>query len=135
LTTPYGNELFATKDIAKQINNRAPIPAATGILGKYDTANAFLKYAKLSGGAFHAFTETGNFIGQQLMSGKLFTEPASTAKIFKVLFSENAMRGEVAKLAENGTLDKANLGGLTWTPSEIKADVNITPSSKFTKYT
>lgn len=135
LSTPYGKELFAPKDLARQINERAPVPKATGLTGKYDSVNAFQKYLKLSGGGFHAFTETGNFIGQQIMSGKLFTEPTSTGKIFKVMFSDNAMRGEVAKLAENGTLDKANLGGLTWTPSEIKADVNVTPTGKIAKYT
>lgn len=135
LRTPYGNELFATKDVAKGINKREIAPKAEGALAKYDSANAFLKYAKLSGGAFHAFTEGGNFIGQQIMNGKLFTEPGSTGKMFKVAFSDKALRTEVKNLADNGTLDKAQLGGLTWTPSEIKADVSVTPKGNVAKYT
>ena len=135
LRTPYGNELFATKDIASGINKREIAPKATGALAKYDSANAFVKYAKLSGGAFHAFTEGGNFIGHQIMNGKLFTEPASTGKMFKVAFSDKALRNEVGNLAKNGTLDKAQLSGLTWTPAEIKADVSITPRGNVAKYT
>lgn len=135
LRTPYGNELFATKDLAKGINNREIAPKATGALAKYDSLNAFQKYLKLSGGAFHAFTEGGNFIGQQITSGKLFTEPSSTGKIFKTFFSDKALRTETKAMADRGTLDNANIAGLTWTPSEIKADVSVTPKGKVATYT
>lgn len=135
LNTPYGNELFATKDIARGINERAPAQKAQGAIGKYDTVNAFAKYLKLSGGAFHAFTEGGNFIGQQLASGKLFTKPAESGKLFKAFFSPKALSRETADLESNGALDKARLAGLTWTPEAIKADVNVTPHGLISKYT
>ena len=135
LQIPGGQKLSLPAKLADEINKRAPAPDAGGLTAKYDSANAFLKYAKLSGGGFHAVTELGNFAGQQLTSGKLFTEPSSTGKIFKTFFSDKALRTEVSKMADSGVLDKARLGGLTWTPSEIKADVNITPHGKIVSYT
>lgn len=135
LTIRGGEGLSTPKDIASQINRRSPVEDATGALGKYDSVNAFMKYLKLSGGAFHAFTEGGNFVGQQLASGKLFTEPASTGKVFKVFMSPKALNKEVQGLEQDGTFDKARLGGLTWTPKAIKADVDVTPHSKLATVT
>lgn len=135
LKTPYGNELFATKDVAGQVNKRAASSLATGALGKYDSVNALLKYVKLGGGSFHAVTEAGNFVGQQLASGKFFTEPGSTGKLFKTFFSDKTLRSETQKMADNGTLEKAQRGGLTWTPEAIKADITVVPHGKLAKYT
>lgn len=135
LQTPYGNELFATKDLAKDINKRAVAPKAEGVLGKYDSLNAVAKYVKLGGGAFHALTESGNFVGQQLASGKLFREPSATGKVFKTFFSDKALKTETARMSQSGALDNAQRAGLTWTPEAIKADISTSPHGKLATYT
>jgi hypothetical protein len=135
LQTPYGNELFATKDLAHKINSRAPVSKVDGALGAYDKVNALAKYVKLSGGAFHAFTEAGNFVGQQLTSGKLFTNPAATGKVVRAFFSPKFFDSEITRLRDNGVFDDAGLSGLTWKPGDIKADVSVTPKNILSKYT
>jgi hypothetical protein len=122
---PFGNDLSAPKDIAREINSRTWQPNDSKILDTYDKVNRGLKYVKLSGGLFHAFTESGNFVGQQIASGKLFTDPAATGRLAKVFFSDDAMHHELSRMADDGVLDKAHLGGLTIRSKDILADANI----------
>lgn len=122
---PFGQDLSAPKAIARDINSRVWQPNDSKYLDAYDKVNRGLKYVKLSGGLFHAFTESGNFVGQQLASGKLFTDPAATARLAKVFFSDDAMKHEVSRMADNGTIDKAHLSGLTLRSKDILADANI----------
>lgn len=125
LLIPGGNKLSLPSELADEINKRASTTSATGALGKYDTINAGLKYIKLGGGSFHAVTEQANFIGQQLTSGKLFTNPSATGKSLKTLFSEKTFGKEIDNWEKNGTLDKARLSGLTSMPEQISADVAL----------
>lgn len=122
---PFGNDLSAPKDIAREINSRTWQPNDSKILDTYDKVNRGLKYVKLSGGLFHAFTESGNFVGQQIASGKLFTDPAATGRLAKVFFSDDAMHHELSRMADDGVLDKAHLGGLQIRSDQILADANI----------
>lgn len=125
LNHPFGGDLSAPKDIAHEINSRTWHKNDSKALNVYDSINRGLKYVKLSGGLFHAFTESGNFIGQQAASGKLFTNPTATGRMFKVFFSPKAMDGELARMADSGVLDKAHLGGLTIRSDQILADANV----------
>jgi hypothetical protein len=122
---PFGGDLSVPKDIAHEINSRVWHPNDSKALDRYDAVNRGLKYVKLSGGLFHAFTESGNFLGQQLTSGKIFTDPVATGRMFKIFFSDNAMKHEVTRMADEGVLDKAHLAGLTIRSDQILADVNI----------
>lgn len=130
-----GNKLSLPADIADQLNSRAYTPTKNRGLQAYDKTNAALKYTKLGLGGFHGFTEAGNFIGQQLASGKVLTDPKASAGLFKSLFSDNFMKSENTRLASNGTLDKASLSGLMTKPEEILADVNVGLKGKISKYT
>lgn len=122
---PFGGDLSVPKDIAHEINSRVWHENDSKALDTYDKLNHGLKYVKLSGGLFHAFTESGNFVGQQLASGKIVTDPLATARLAKVFFSDKGMQNEVAKMADNGTIDKARLAGLTIRSKDILADVNV----------
>lgn len=128
----YGQDLSVPKSAAHTINTRTWGDNASKALNRYDALNHGLKYMKLSGGFFHAFTEAGNFTGQQLASGKLITNPTATGKLFKVFFSPKTMDREMARLAQNGTLDKAHLSGLTLQAKQILADVSVNALEKGT---
>lgn len=130
LDHPFGNDLSAPKDIAHEINSRVWHQNDSKALDVYDKLNHGFKYVKLSGGLFHAFTESGNFIGQQLASGKLITDPAAAGRLAKVFFSQKAMDNELTRMADHGVLDKAHLAGLTTTPREILADANVSALDK-----
>lgn len=138
----YGQDLTVPKDIAHEINSRAWGPNASKALNRYDAINHGLKYVKLSGGFFHAFTEAGNFAGQQLASGKLLTNPAATGRLFKVFFSPKTMDAELSRMNKTGVLDNAHLAGLTTQAKEILADANVSlldkakgAANKAAKYT
>lgn len=135
ILSPYGKDLVAPADIARQINSRTWRPTDSKALNVYDNINHGLKYTKLAGGLFHAFTEAGNFVGQQLGSGNLFKHPAATGRLVKVFFSEKTMGKEMSRLAADGTLDKAHLSGLTLRPDEILADASVKLGGKISKYT
>lgn len=122
---PFGKALFAPKDVAHDINSRTWQQTDSKALETYDKINRGLKYTKLSGGLFHAFTEAGNFAGQQLASGKMLTNPAATGRLAKVFFSKGAMDGEMTRLEANGVADNARLAGLTTTAKEILADAHV----------
>lgn len=135
LLTPYGEELFATKDLAAQINRRAPATKTKGAVKVYDTANSNLKYYKLGGGTFHAITEAGNIAGQQLMSGNLSKHPVDNLKLVAGTFSktkhEANMRGYASDAAHYAdgvpTLDRARIFGATLGERQILGDVHVSP--------
>lgn len=122
---PFGNDLSAPKDIAHEINSRTWHQNDSKALNTYDTINHGLKYVKLSGGLYHAFTESGNFLGQQFASGKILTDPGATAKLAQIFFSDKAMHNEVARMADTGVLDKAQMAGLQVRSDQILADANV----------
>lgn len=134
LQIPGGQKISLPKPLADQINRRAQPSDSQGFVKGYDTVNRGLKYVKLGGGAFHALTEAGNFIGQQLVSGKLFTEPGSAGKVFKTFFSSQAMDREMAALESKGVVRNADLAGLVRTPEGILADANVSVGGKAAKY-
>ncbi len=135
LTNKYGEGISAHPSIAQDINKRSRTETTSKALNAYDKANAGIKYAKLGGGAFHAVTEAGNFIGQQLTSGKLFTEPQTSAKALGTFFSKKLMSSETARMGRSGLIDNAHIAGLKIMPHEILADANVKLGGKISKYT
>jgi len=106
LLIPGGDKIFLPSSIADDINRRAMVQPATGVLGKYDSINAAGKNLELGGGIFHGFNTGGIFAGQQLVTGKAFTNPSALGKVFTNLFSDKAMANYT------DTLDKTPAGGV-----------------------
>lgn len=106
LLIPGGDHIALPSDIASKINERAVATPATGVLGKYDSINAAGKNLELGGGLFHGFNTGGIFAGQQLVSGKAFTNPGSLGRVVSNLFSDKSMADYT------DTLDKTPSGGV-----------------------
>lgn len=132
LLTPYGQELFATKDLAKDINRRAVSEKPTGVLNAYDKVNANLKYYKLGGGTFHGVTEAGNIAGQQLLSGGLAKHPLQNLKGVAGIFSNKVHESNMKGYTERGIVDRARLSGVTLGENQILGDIK--PAKIATKF-
>jgi hypothetical protein len=105
LLIPNGDKIFMPTDIANEINTRQMAGQSTGALGKNDQINAAGKNLELGGGLFHGFNTGGIFAGQQLASGKLFSNPSATANVVKNLLSDNATKDYMSELGKEGTFD------------------------------
>lgn len=133
LQVPYGNRLTMPAEIADKINSRAPVPDSTGGWAKYDSLNGNWKNLKLAGGGFHGINTAGNWLGQQLASGRMFTHPGDTVSMVRSLFSKDFVNSRLDEWDKSGsTLREDQLGlnatmkgedssqGLTGTESDIK---------------
>jgi hypothetical protein len=96
LLVPGGEHIAMPSSIADPINNRIMTSTPGKILGKYDTINAAGKQLELGGGTFHGFNTMGAFAGQQLSSGKLFTDPGALGKVVSNFFSDRNMEKYIA---------------------------------------
>lgn len=126
LQIPGGQKISMPAEIADKINARATPEASKGALRLYDKANANIKYLKLGGGMFHALTEGMNFLGQQIASGKIFTPEGLKAQVRVIgsTFSKAMHEDSLNYFEKNGTLQKAQLAGVTISPQEILGDAN-----------
>lgn len=106
LLIPNGEKIFMPSDIASEINEREASQRATGALGTYDQINAAGKNLELGGGLFHGFNTGGIFTGQQLASGKLFTDPSAAGNVVKNLFSNDATKNYLSELNREGSFDE-----------------------------
>lgn len=134
LLIPNGDKIFMPNDIAGQINERQMAKSATGTLGKYDQLNAAGKNLELGGGLFHGANTGGIFVGQQLASGKLFSNPSAAGDVVKNLFSPKATSEYISNINKEGTFDEnhsivnaADATGLSY--SHVASDIG-SPSDK-----
>lgn len=130
LRTPYGNELSAQKDIAAAINKRSVATPTTGLLDKYDVANAFAKNTKLAGGGFHSVNVLGSYGGQQLAS--MFRGDISPLRalsdlssVVKSTFSKDYFDRKMADYQSRGRDLDFSASGLTTTMKQVGADVDV----------
>lgn len=105
LLIPNSEKLAMPSGLADEINSRQMAQQATGVLGKYDELNAAGKNLELGGGLFHGANTGGIFVGQQIASGKLFTNPVAAGDVVKNLFSENSTKNYLNQLGKEGTFD------------------------------
>lgn len=105
LLIPNGDKIFMPSEIASKINERAMATPANGAMGKYDSINAAGKNLELGGGLFHSTNTGGIFVGQQMTSGKLFTNPAATGRVIANTFSDTATKNYLDTAAQEGTFD------------------------------
>lgn len=128
LRTPYGNELFAQKDVAGEINKRALPDQATGALGTYDKANAQVKNLKLAGGGFHSLNVLGSYGGRQLaamLQGEVSPVRAvkDFSEVLKSTLSKTQFNAKLSELQTKGrNLDFA-ASGLTTAMREAEGDI------------
>jgi len=126
LQIPGGGKISLPAAIADEINKRAPAPEVTNKAANiYDTANSELKAVKLGGGLFHSFNVAGSYIGQQLVSGKLFTPQgmSDAGHVIAATFSPKYMAQRMSELDQSGILRAADLGGLEYNRFGISQDV------------
>lgn len=128
LLIPGGDKIFMPNDIADDINERQMSQQATGALGRYDQINAAGKNLELGGGLFHGTNTGGIFVGQQIASGKLLTNPEAAGNVVKNMFSDSATKQYMNNLGEEGTFDEghsvinaADVAGLNY--SNASSDV------------
>jgi len=119
---PFAKGVSVPSDIADELNKRTVNPA-TGALKGYDTVNSAIKNLKLGGGLFHALNVMGSFVGQQLTSGKFFTDPGATADVMKATFSDKAMQSQMSQLDQQGMLRASDRLGLEYNKFGVSADV------------
>lgn len=106
LLIPNGDKIFMPSDLANKINERQMANQSTGALGKYDAINAAGKNLELGGGLFHGFNTGGIFAGQQLASGKLFTNPSALGNVVKNTLSDSATNDYADEIRREGTFDE-----------------------------
>jgi hypothetical protein len=102
LQIPYGSNIAMPASIANAINERAPVPEAHGVLRGYDKLNGDWKNLKLGGGGFHSINTLGNWFGQQIASGKIFTHPQDSMNVLRSLFDKGFMDNQVKQWDDSG---------------------------------
>lgn len=122
---PFAKGVSLPSDVADKLNKRA-IDPATGALKDYDTLNSAIKSLKLGGGAFHGLNVLGSFGGQQIASGKAFTDPSAIGNVMKATFSDKAMSTQMNQLDKDGVLRAADRLGLEYNRFGVSADVGGT---------
>ena len=128
LLIPGGQKISMPAQIADEINKRAPAPNAEGLLKGYDTLNSNWKNLKLAGGGFHSINVMGSYVGQQIASGKAFTDPTAISDMIKATLSKNAFNSDVRDWESNGRLLDMDTAGLQHNALSSQAD--IAPSGK-----
>lgn len=106
LLIPNGDKIFMPNDIADEINERQMTNQASGALGKYDQINSAGKNLELGGGLFHGFNTGGIFAGQQLLSGKAFTNPSAIGDVVKNTLSDSATKDYMDEIGREGSFDE-----------------------------
>lgn len=130
LKTPYGNDLFASKPIANQINKRGTPAPTTGLLDKYDVVNAFAKNTKLAGGGFHSVNVLGSYGGQQLISllrGDISPLRAASDlnSVIKSTFSKDYFDQKLADFQSRGRDLDFSASGLVTDMKRVGADIDV----------
>jgi hypothetical protein len=128
LIIPGGSKISLPADIANKINERAPVPGANGLLGKYDTLNSNFKNLKLAGGGFHSVNVMGSYVGQQIASGNFVKDPGAISGMIKATLSDSSFKSEVDNWAQSGRLLDMDAAGLEHNAGSIQAD--IAPTGK-----
>lgn len=121
-----GDTLFATKELAQQINKRAP-NEQPGLLGRgYDKATKVGKTLAVGGNPFHGLTEAFRFVGQQVLSPSAWKHPIETfkghSKVLAGTFSEHAASRARASYEADGTTQWSRIGGQTLGREQIAGD-------------
>jgi len=104
-----GEHIALPEDIAAKINDRVATSQPGKLLGGYDTLNQAGKELELGGGTFHGFNTLMTHIGQQVMSGKIFTDPGASLKVLNNFFNKG---GADDYFKANGDASVSPSGGM-----------------------